>query len=879
MSDQSVEPHTKWPVVMLSHLSADRKCFGRRDDAVTSVAGRRPSDVYGEVARARWRRSRRPLPLARSAAAIRAARTAKSAVGSADDAPLSSNCSSATTKSDNPVADEGQEKTAADTVTNVFMSNGDANGDVASGEETSPAVNLFLPITKFYNNCVVTEHNFATSRSAKASAVLHQRDFDTDRVQFSPSKYANRKRKSPQQEAANRVKKTYDRTSYRTDKLNGRNTSFAFRNRSAPRSPSKRARRTNATCSKETSPAKEDSKQDDTETNVEDVGGCDDTLPVVPIDEKYASMSISAMYMTDSASEHLQQPKPDSSESLSNKPVVLTSHPAALSTSDSATTSTRNLKSRKRAEQTIFERFINALSLHKPRTSEKENVILAATDVSKAVEGDSVPNSVQDAENESKTVQQSASKTDNTQLGTTSEQLPETLVNDNDETIVNSCSPTTKTDTDHSSTLDSAQRNTAEIQADTAVEADLGTRKREDDDAVQNEASKRQNEERRTRGVKAMIHCREDSELLVTSRPVRKRQPSIYIDTGFYRSAKPGRKASLPAKSHGSCLLPPDFDSSQSKGSGAGRQSWKTILDGLDRTSAKTGPGRPKKTKRQYKRRKRTVVQDEVQWTIHKKLLLGGTMPKKPKSTSCAKFPRKRKLKSPPKSSTVDMSGDKLWTRSMTRIQRTASKRKSAEDTADDGLTLPAVGALKEKDEVLNVSIPTSSASNSAVPSTDDATLSLNVSSSQSPPPITKPDSPLEEKMKETFSSDTSKISLTTTTTTSMTVKECVEPVVKDDAAETASAISLQQKEAELKSETKMAAADVTSVDKSSISTDQSAINVAGSGSTSTTATNTDETKVDDESVEALMHLVKQLQDAVANEKLRKAKGALYLFH
>jgi len=43
--------------------------------------------------------------------------------------------------------------------------------------------------------------------------------------------------------------------------------------------------------------------------------------------------------------------------------------------------------------------------------------------------------------------------------------------------------------------------------------------------------------------------------------------------------------------------------------------------------------------------------------------------------------------------------------------------------------------------------------------------------------------------------------------------------------------------------------------------------------STRTTTNGSDTTKVDDESVEALMHLVQQLHDAVANDKQRKAKG------
>ena len=854
------EPVQRWPVVMLSQLHADPACYGRCHDGAL-ITGRRPSDVYGEAARARWKISGRIAPLARSAAAIRAARAAKSAVASTDDATVSLDCSAAASESNNPTSNEVLKKD--DTVMNVPTTNGDANGDVTSGEVISLPIRLVLPMSRFYRSAAQPELNSVTSPSAEAPVVVGRHSLDAGGVPFSPSKYTSRKRKSPQQEAANRVKKTYDRTSHRTDKLSGRSTSLG---RKSWRSPLKNARRTDATRSKETISANDDSKQDDTDN---DVTGCDDALPVVPIDEKYASMSIAALDVTEATGGHLQ---PNSSESLVKKPVGANCSPVSHWTSNSTETLTTSMK---RAEQTIFERFINALSLYKPRTSEKHDVVPAATT---SAEDDVVPNPVPDAKNENNVMHQNAHEADNEQLATSNEHLPETPRADNNETIDNSmkmpCSSDTITD---DSTSD---RNTAAIQADTVVEGDKDSEKREKSDVEPNEAGKRQNEERKTRGVKPIKRYLDDSDLLVRSRPVRKRQPTIYMDWGYDKYVRSGRKVTMAAKSHGSCLLPPDFDSSQSRSSGAARQSWKTVLGGLDRTSTKAGPGRPKKTKRHYKRRKGTVVQDEVQWTIHKKLLLGGSVPRKPKAASRSKFPRKRKLKSPPKLSAVDLRGStgKLWTRSMTRIQGTAAEQKNAADT---GVT--TVNKLKGKVEERKVVVATSSAANLAVPSTYDATLTSNPTCSEASTATTKPESPCEDKAKETISSDTSTISVTTTTTTTTTVKESFESLNEDEAVETALATSphcsVQHQEAEPEPEPEIATDDVTPVDEASTSTDRSATKMVGSGSTSTTATNTDETKVDEESVEALMHLVKQLQDAVANEKLRKAKGEICLFH
>jgi len=161
-----------------------------------------------------------------------------------------------------------------------------------------------------------------------------------------------------------------------------------------------------------------------------------------------------------------------------------------------------------------------------------------------------------------------------------------------------------------------------------------------------------------------MSRYRDDLEFLITRRPVRKRQPAMYVDSSFQKPAKSDRKMNLPTKSHGSCLLPPDFDFSLSRSPGAARKSWKTVLDGTKRPPTKRGRRRPKKNKQEYSRQKRTVAEDEVKWTIQKKLLLDGPTTKKRKSVPHSKFPGNRKLKSAPKSTTFISRDSKLRTRS-----------------------------------------------------------------------------------------------------------------------------------------------------------------------------------------------------------------------
>jgi len=113
----------------------------------------------------------------------------------------------------------------------------------------------------------------------------------------------------------------------------------------------------------------------------------------------------------------------------------------------------------------------------------------------------------------------------------------------------------------------------------------------------------------------------------------------------------------------------------------------------------------------------------------------------------------------------------------------------------------------------------------------------------------------------------------TTTTTTTTSVGERVEPLDNEEPVETVRPTSLPSTAQPKEAEPETSAGDVTSGEEASSGTGQPVAKVVGDAWTSTTATNTDETKVDEESVEALMHLVKQLHDAVASEKLRKAKG------
>ena len=827
---QSVRPHTKsvqrWPVVLLSQLSVDTACYGPCDDA--AITGRRPSDVYGEAARARWKSGRRPM--ARSAATIRAARAARLVIASTDDTASSLNCSSATVKSDNPAARDTQEKaqSTVDGVTHLISSNGGVEDSVTSGAEDLPSESLILSTKKFYNSCVAMKPNLVASPSTEEpadSAVVDRHVSDNDHLLVSSSsKYNSRKRKLSRQLAAKCIKKT-----------------------------------------------------DDTSTDVDDDSECDDTLPIVSIDEKYASMSVTAMTVMDCTA--YVQPKPTSGESLTtiSEPLVsLASTHVALSTSDSIATSTRNLTSRKRAEHTIFERFSNTLSLHKPPTSVTNDVIPTAT-LTKT-EGDAVPSAVPDVKIETIVLQQNGPETHIKQPDTIDQKRPETPMKVNDETVDSNLIVTTDT-VHYNSTLDGAQTTTAEAEADKLIKTDDDDRKRDDADAEQNNINRRPNEERKTRSIKPTRRYGEDLDLLVRSRPVRKRQPTVYMDAAFYKSIRSGRKVVLPAKTktHGSCLLPSDFDSSLSGSSGVARKSWKTVFDGPEMLSVKTSPGPRKKTKRQYRRRKGTVAEDEVKWTIHKKLLLGGSTCKTPKSAPRSKFPAKRKLKSPPNSSTVGSKAGKLRTRSMTRIQGNAAEQKSAAYKAShthsaDASSVISVGAFTTKGEVREAGPPTNCVVNSTLPSTDNVSLSSNLSSSPATAAVTKPDSPSDDKVKETTSSDTPR-STSWTTTTTMTVEQCFEPPDKDDAVETASLTSPQENVQCKEAEPEVLSAAVTCSDEASVVTDQTASKIVDGGSTLTTATNTDETKVDDESVEALMHLVKQLHDAVANEQRRKAKG------
>ena len=903
---QSVRPHTKFvhrqPVIRLWRLPADSLCFGRSDSLV--VTGRRPSHVYGDSARARWTKGRRPL--ARSAAAIRAARAAKLAVASAD-AESSSNCFPETTK---PSAQEKAEagSTTVHVVANVHCS----NGDIISGMATSPRERL-LSIKKFYRSCVATKPHLVTSPSTTATAdfdVVDRRDSHSDRVPVSPSN-SDRKRKSSRQQAAKRVKKTYGKTPNRNDRLNSRNVSLSATSWSAcRRGPLINSRRRNAARSTETSPAKDESKQQRTPTSVgDDVGTYDDLLSVVAMDEKYAAVSIAAMNLT----AHRKPSPLNCSESLAIKPetspVSVTSTSIALPTSDSTVASTKNLKSRNRAEHTIFERFINALSLHKPLTSDKDVGTVPVVGLIEA-KAAAVPETVSDVKFENKMLLKS-NDMDDKLLETTDQQLSNIPMKDKDETIDNSsktpCRSLGVIDVSSNPALDSGESSTGETKACEEVGADDNARKRNDGGAKLTDGSKRQNEDRRTRGVKVMSRYTQDSELLVTTRPVRKRQPTTYIDSGFQKSAKSGRKVNSNLKSRWSCLLPPDFDLSFSRSPGATRKSWRTVLDRPEKSPAKRCRESPKKTRQKYSRQKGTAVDDEVRWTIQKKLLLDRPTSSKRKSVQRSKFPGKRKLKAAPKSTTFISRGGKLWTRSMTRVQQ--RKSSAGDATARTADKSPVIALTGKKEELLGdvapVSLVTSSSSsstvtpansavvdrcdldsdclpvaplkyndqsrqNSAVPSScDDAASSLNVSFSREPAAEMQHASAEGDEVKETTSSTTT----STTTTTTTNAGECVEPLDSEAAVETVSETSLLNTAQPGETEPEVPASDVTSGEETSSGTRQSVSKIVGNASTSTAATNTDECKVDEESVEALMHLVKQLHDAVASEKLRKAKG------
>ena len=132
----------------------------------------------------------------------------------------------------------------------------------------------------------------------------------------------------------------------------------------------------------------------------------------------------------------------------------------------------------------------------------------------------------------------------------------------------------------------------------------------------------------------------------------------------------------------------------------------------------------------------------------------------------------------------------------------------------------------------------------------------MNVGSSQEPSVATKSSESSGNDMKDSPAHcDASNIS--STTCTMMTIDpQRVEPVDKPEAV----CATLQ---------TAMSEAPATAVVNSSRQeTAPSATQVVGDRTTSTTETN-----VDDESVEALMRLVRQIQEAVTSDKLRKTKG------
>ena len=864
---QSVRPHMnsvrhRWPVVMLSHLPADPT-----SDSVV-VTGRRPSDIYGEAARARCRDGRRPL--ARSAAAIRASRAAKLSV-SADDAALLRNCSPSSTPPPPPAASKCNHTSAqevhekfpsdVDVVTPVDSSDSTVDGDFTPDAEKPPIEPLVLTITQFYNSsCVAAEGKLVTTLSTRKRAEsvgVDGHHTDTGCLPVSPSTYHNRKRKSSrEQAAANRVKKTYGcrKTSNRTEKLNSRNASLTVTNRSAWRTRLRNSRRGNATSLNETSPAKEESKP---ETNFDDATACDDILPVVPIDEKHASTSLAAMNMTDCTT---SKPSTDWIEPVTTPelPVGSFSTLDAQSTTDSTVASTGDLQSKKRAKYTIFERFINALSLYRP--SEKEDPVSPAT-LTEA-EDNAVSNGVLDAEDETKVVQQVVHKTENKPFVTTDEQLPQGTPIEHDETTKTWPTPAiTGSGNNCRPTSDGIARNSAEARDEKLVESGDDAKKCDVGDAEQTPM-------RRTRGLKPIT--RYNNEILMSqlmSRPVRRRKPPTYIDANFSKSAISRRKVSIPAKPHGSCLLPNDFDLSMSRSTGAAWKSWKIAdLDGSERLTTKRVRGHSKKTTRHYTRRKATAAESEVKWIIHKKLLLGGSALNKPKSTPRSKLNGKQKFKSPPKSSTGrSLGGSEVQTRSVTRTRGIAAEQKAAVTAAQTSDISPAiVVGLPRKNQVhRDRSLSVSSAANSALPCTDDFALSLNVSSSQAPVSTAKSHSPVREQ--ETTSSNAVEITLTTTTTSLST--ESVETLDKDDAAvETAPVTSPSQNK-----EPEVTSADVASANEALLATDQSATKIIGDTATSTSAADTDETKVEDETVERLMYLVKQIHDTVTYDKLRKS--------
>jgi len=861
------------PVIKLSRLPA--KSYRSRRE----MTGRRPSDVYGDTARALWTAGRRPL--ARSAAAIRAARSARSAaVASTDDAVSSTNCC---WKPDSPTAaaHDSQEE-ASFTVDDVTPTES-LNGDATCGTAATSSNEQCLTIDKFYKKPVAaTEQNLVATPSTDAPAepdVVDRSVSNADRLLVSASN-GDRKRKSSRQQTAKRAKKTYGEASAnRKDKLTGRKASSDWRGTLT------NSRRRDGICTTtESGPENEELRQDD-KVGEED-GPYPETLPVVSIDEKYASMSLAAMNV-----EHLTPTSINLDEATTTKPDSPASVPAAQSTTDSlASMSIRNMKSRKRAEHTIFERFISALSLQKPPTCLNNDDAVSAAASLAELNTDSVNSSEVPSDDTVKTSIKNVvlMDTENKCVEKIDQKQPETPVKeedgDDDNSRKMSCCP-------HGVGDAAASDGVGGIKVEVA--ADDNADNCDVDDAQPTGASKEQND---IRGG-----SRELPELLVTSRPVRKRQPTTYIDASFYKSVKPERKVTaLPAKSHhGSCLLPPDFDLSLSKPAGAARKSWKTVLDGPQRLSTKRRPGRPKKTKRENKRRKGTAFQDEVKWTIQKKLILDRPKPMKSRSRFAGK---RRKLKAAPKSSSSVSTGGKLRTRSMTRTQ--ACCRAVTDNVSP---VLAAAGALPTKDGAFNEVRPTScviswstkspvdsavvdrrdfddsdlpvaplKCSNQSTKSSatnDDDASSLIASSSPAPDAPTKSEISAEASTEETTLSNTA-ASMSTSTGGD---ERDVLPVDEEQPVETVPFPQDDVLPGELAAP-EAPACDVMLKEDTSSETDQSATKVVAdttaiSVSTRTTTNGSDTTKVDDESVEALMHLVQQLHDAVANDKQRKAKG------
>jgi len=625
--DQQSAPlaHTKsqlWPVVMLSQLPTDPASCSRCDSV--SSTGRRPSDVYGETARARWTNGRRPL--ARSASALRAART---------KAGIVSNHSSSSLNSTNPdvvAAEHNKHRLtpAVDAVTPAVQSssNGD-DVDTTSGECRS------LEAKQFYgSSCVTTQLNPAASTEATA-------EVDRLHLLVSPSKNnaAVGRKSSGQLQAVKRVKKTYIRTTEKFSRCNqSTDGGGALKN----------SRCGNAACSEKTPPP---TKDEESSNSKPEVCESDGVLPVVPIDEKHASMSITAMA---GYSAHLQ-PVPDITKGSltikSEPPESVTSSSAGVSTSASSVTSTMYWRTRNRAEQTIFERFSNSLTIYSCASS--------------AVHTKAKNDAVLYAKHITETVPTGASKTNVEALGTI---MPHSPVNENEITEGKfTKTPLAETATDGSlvpcSAVDAGTTHGQVKSADNERQNVDGA-----GDTEHNSAGIRINSDRKTRGVKASTHCSEGFESPVTiSRPVRKRRPTMHFDIGghmFFKSERKLVTSSAAVKSHGSPQrLPPGSDLSLPAYPAVASESWRA--QGARRLSPKRGRGRPTKVNRQCRRRKAT--DDEVTWVFHKKLLLDGSTTENRKSRKSGfRGGGKERLKSRAKSS----KGSKLRAKPESRFQK-----------------------------------------------------------------------------------------------------------------------------------------------------------------------------------------------------------------